>query len=134
MIEELQTAVIKHKKEGKSADSDGIRAEDIRACDDETKEMVRQIFNEIVKQNEFNPAAWSEVRMKVIHKKADVEDVGNYRFIWSLSALYTVFATLLYSRCFPRFDLSQAEVEAGFKIFDQTTDHFSTYRMTSSAS
>ena len=49
---------IKRLKKGKAADSNGIRAEDIKACDEETKEMVRQIFNEIVKQNEFTPEAW----------------------------------------------------------------------------
>ena len=47
--EELQDAIRKLKKKGKSADSDGIRAEDIKASDDETREMVRQIFNEIIK-------------------------------------------------------------------------------------
>ena len=31
--------------------------------------MVRQIFNEITKQNEFTPVAWEKVRIKVIHKK-----------------------------------------------------------------
>ena len=51
MTEELQTAINRLKKKGKPADSNGIRAEDIKACDDETKEMLRQIFNEIVKQN-----------------------------------------------------------------------------------
>ena len=56
-------------KKGKSADSNGIIAEDIKACDEETKEMVRQIFNEILKQNECTPEAWRKVRIKVIHKK-----------------------------------------------------------------
>ena len=56
-IEELQTALNR------------IKAEDIKACDEETKEMVRQIFNEILKQNEFTPVAWRKVRIKVIHKK-----------------------------------------------------------------
>ena len=59
--EELRTAINKLKK-SKSPDSNGIRAEDIKACDDETREMVRQIFNEIVKQNEFTPEAWKKVR------------------------------------------------------------------------
>ena len=95
--EELQTAINRLKK-GKSADSNGIRAEDIKACDDETNEMVRQIFNEIVKQNEFTPEAWRKVRIKVIHKKGDVEDVGNHRPICSLPALYKLFTTILYSR------------------------------------
>ena len=46
--EELQTAIDK-LKEGKSSDSNGIRAEDIKACDDETREIMIQIFNEIMK-------------------------------------------------------------------------------------
>ena len=42
-----------NSKKGKSPDSKGIRAEDVKACDDETREMVRQIFDEILKRNEF---------------------------------------------------------------------------------
>ena len=78
MTEELQDAIKKLKK-CKSPDSDGIRAEDVKACDDETREMVRQIFNEIIKQNEFTLEAWKKVKIKVLHKKGDVENVGNYR-------------------------------------------------------
>ena len=63
--EELRAAVNKLKK-GKSSDSDGIRAEDIKACDDETREMVRQIFIEIMKKNEFTSEAWKKVKIKVI--------------------------------------------------------------------
>ena len=40
--------------------------------------MVRQIFNEIIKLNEFTPEAWEKVKIKVIHRKGDVENVGNY--------------------------------------------------------
>ena len=126
--EELQTAINRVKK-GKSADSNGIRAKDIKACDDETKEMVRQIFNEIVKQNEFTPEAWREVRLKVIHEKRDVEDVRNYRPICSLQALYKLFMTTLYSRLYPRLDPMQAEDQEGFRSSYQTTDHLATYRM-----
>ena len=31
------------------------------------REMVRQIFNEIKRQNEFTPEAWKKVKIKVIH-------------------------------------------------------------------
>ena len=89
--EELQT-------KGKSPDSNGIRAKDIKACDDETKEMANQTFNEIIKQNEFTPEAWKKVKIKLIHKKGDVENVGNYRPICSLPALYKLFSTILYRR------------------------------------
>ena len=69
---------------------------------------MRQIFNEIKKLNEFTPEAWKKVKMKVIHKKGDVENVGNYRPICSVPALYKLFSTILYSRLCPRLDQKQA--------------------------
>ena len=116
-------------KKGKSPDSDGIRAEDIKACDEETKEKARQIFNEIIKQNEFKPEAWKKVKIKVLHKKGDVENVGNHRPICSLPALYKLFSAILYGRLYPRLDQEQAEDQAGFRSSYQTTDHLATYRM-----
>ena len=91
--------------------------------------MVRQIFNGIIKQNEFTPEAWKKVKIKVLHKKADVENVGNYRPICSLLALHKLFSTILYGRLYPRLDQEHAEDQAGFRSSYQTTDHLATYRM-----
>ena len=124
--EELQNAISKLKK-GKSPDSNGIRAEDIKACDDETREMVRQLFNEIIKRNNFTPDEWKKVKIKEIHKKGDVENVSNYRPICSLLALYKLFSTILYGRLYPMLDQKQAEYQAGFTKTYQTTGHFATY-------
>ena len=66
--EELQRAICKLKS-GKSPDSNGIRAEDIKACNDETRELMRQIFNEVIKRNSFTPEEWKKVKIKVIYKK-----------------------------------------------------------------
>ena len=65
----------------------------------------------------------------MIHKKGDVEDVGNYRPICSLPALYKLFATILSSRLYPRLDQKQAEDQARFRSSYQTTDHLATCRM-----
>ena len=97
--EELQSAISKLKT-GKSPDSNGIRAEVIKACDDERREMMRQIFNEIIKRNNFTLDEWKKVKIKVIHKKGDVEDVSNYRPICSLPAMYKLFSTILYGRLY----------------------------------
>ena len=40
----------------------------MKACDDETRQMVRQILNEILKQNEFTPEAWKKVKRKEMWK------------------------------------------------------------------
>ena len=62
--------------------------------------MVRQIFNEIFKRNEFTPEDWKKMTIKVIHKKRDVENVSNFRPICSLPALYKLFSTILYGRLY----------------------------------
>ena len=126
--EELQDAIRKLKK-GKSPESDGIRAEDIKACDDETEEVARQIFGEIIEQNELKSQAWKKAKIKVLHKKGDVENEGNYRAICSWSAVYKLFSTILYGRLSPPLDQKQAEDQAGFRSSYQTRDHLATYRM-----
>ena len=123
--EELQVSTEQTQK-GKSPDSNGFRAEDIKACDDETREMVRQIFKEIIRQNEITLEAWKKVKIKVLHKKGDVENVGTYRPICSLFALYKLFSTILYIH---ELSKNQAEDQSGFRSSYQTTDHFATYRM-----
>ena len=81
------------------------------------------------KANKFTPETWRKVRMKVIHKKRKVENVGNYRPISSLPALYKLFTTILYSASYPRLDKTQAEDQAVFRSSYQTTDHLATSRM-----
>ena len=45
-------------KRGKASDNHGIRCEDIKTCDETTKEMIRQIFNEVLKQEDCTPKTW----------------------------------------------------------------------------
>ena len=52
--EEVQTAINKLKK-GKASDNYGFRAEDVKTCDDTTKEMIGQIFNDVIKQGSCTP-------------------------------------------------------------------------------
>ena len=90
---------------------------------------MRQLFNEIIKRNNFTPDEWKKVRIKVIHKKGDVENVSNYRPICSLPATYKLFSTILYGRLYPMLDQKQAQGQAGFRKTYQTTDHLATYRL-----
>ena len=45
--DDMQAAVNKLKK-GKACDNNGIRAENIKNCNDTTKEKIRQIFNQVI--------------------------------------------------------------------------------------
>ena len=124
-----QQSAISKLKIGKFPDGNGIRAEDIKDCNDETREMMRQIFNEIMKKNNFTPDEWKKVKIKVIHKKEDVEDVGKYRPICSAPAMYNLFSTILHGKLHPMPDQNQAKDQADFRKTYQTTDHPATYRM-----
>ena len=75
----MQVAIDSHKK-GKASGSNGIRAEDMKACDETTKVMIRQTFNEPHRHGD-------EFRIIVIHKGSDVEEAGNYRPNCTLPAL-----------------------------------------------
>ena len=68
--EEIQNAIDRLKK-GKAKDSNGIRAEQLKICSEETKEEIREIFNEIAQQDDFTPKSWRKIRIQVIHKKGD---------------------------------------------------------------
>ena len=70
-----------------------------------------------------------KVKIKVMYKKGDVENVSNYRPICSLLALYKLFSTILYGRLYPMLDQKQAEDQSGFRKTYQTTDHLATYRL-----
>ena len=45
-------------KKGKSADSTGSKAEDIKGADEETITMIHEIFNLIIKQKSMAPSSW----------------------------------------------------------------------------
>ena len=52
--DEVQT-VIYSLLIGEASDNTGNRAKDIKTCDEMTKEMIRQIFNEVIKQEDCTP-------------------------------------------------------------------------------
>ena len=72
--QELQTA-IDWLKRGKAGDTKGIKAEDLKGCDDEAKEMMRSIFNEIITQESKAPNFWRKLVIKSdLHKTVMRQD------------------------------------------------------------
>ena len=126
--EEIQNAIDRLKK-GKAKDSNGIRAEQLKLCSEETKEEIREIFNEIAQQKDFTPKSWRKIRIQVIHKKGDREDAGNYRPICGLPILYKLFATVLYARLAPELHKVQPPDQAGFRPNHRCEDHLMVYRV-----
>ena len=126
--EEIQSAIDRLKK-GNAMDSNGIRAEQLKICSEETKEEIREIFNEIAQQEDFTPKSWRRIKIQVIHKKGDREDAGNYRPICGLPILYKLFATVLYARLAPGLHKVQPPDQAVFRPNHRCEDHLMVYRV-----
>ena len=122
--DEVQAAIDNLRK-GKASDNHGIRAEDIKTCDETTKEMIRQIFNEVLKQEDCTPKTWRRNTYKSDLQQRNVEEVGNYR----LPALYKLFSTIIFNRLYHRLDQAQSKDQGGFGRSYQTLDHLATYRL-----
>ena len=75
--QELQAA-IDCLKRGNSGDDKGIEAEDVKGCDDETKKMMRKIFDEVIMHECITPEAWRKVT-KNIFETGDEEKTENDR-------------------------------------------------------
>ena len=94
IIDEQIQAAINEPKKGKASDNNGIRAEEIKARDDATKELRKQIFNEVLKQGKRPSRNMEQNTDKILSTHlGNEEDVGNYRPICTLAALYTQFST-----------------------------------------
>ena len=101
-IDEIQNDIDRLKK-GKAKDSNGIRAEQLKLCSDDTKEQIRTIFNEIAQQEDFTPKSWRKIRIQVIYKKSDRENAGNLQVnLWSTNSVQVVrYGTLCSTRPWP---------------------------------
>ena len=126
--EEIQAAIHRLKK-GKAKDNSGVRAEQLKICSEETKEKIRNIFNDSARKNDFTPNSWRKIRIQVIHKKGNREDPGNYRPICGLPILYKSFATVLYARLAPGLHKVQPPDQAGFRPNHRCEDHLTVYRI-----
>ena len=77
--------------------------------------MIRQIPNEVLRQEDYTPEAWRRLRIKkVIYKKGAVEEARNYRPICALPALFQLFSTLPCNRLYSKLDSGQAADQEGF--------------------
>ena len=122
---ELQAAIDSFQKSNAS-DHRGIRAEDINTCDETKIDMIRRIFNEVLKHEDCTPETWRRTRIKVIYKKEMWKEVGNFRPICTLPTFYKLFSATIYNRLYSRVDQAQSEDQGRFGRPYQTLDHLAT--------
>ena len=114
--QEIQTAVDCLKR-GTSGDTKGIKAGLIQVSDHETKEMMRTVFNELIKQESVTPEAWKKVVIKMIcKKKGYAQRPESERPVCTLVTWYKVFSTLLHNKLYSKLDRHQHPDQGGFVV------------------
>ena len=86
----------------------GIKAEDIKGDDE------REIFNEVISQENMAPEVWRKVVIKVIPIR---------------STRHKIFPTLLHSRLHSKLDRHHSADQGGFRCSFQTADHLVAHRL-----
>ena len=106
----------------------GIRAEDLRRCDEETKQMLLDTFNIIIKPHTTPPGAWKRVLIKVIQRRVTQQHLKNDRPMCTLPALCKLFSTTLYNLLYSMLD-SRHPIKVRFERLARRRTTVKTYRV-----
>jgi hypothetical protein len=117
-------AAIARLKRGKAADRLGLRAELLKAVEEEVAPEMADLFNNFL-HNGF-PDALAESIIVPIYKKGDPLDPGNYRGISILPLLAKLYASCLNERITTLCEPVRARGQAGFRRDHRTADHIFT--------
>lgn len=121
---EIQHA-IESLRLSKSPGEDGITNEILKAIVEPLTPLLTYLFNEIISQK-IIPQQWETAVIRLLYKKGDPKEIGNYRPISLLQTIYKLFTQLILKRISQTLDFNQPREQAGFRAKFSTTDHMFT--------
>eukprot|EP00973_Karenia_brevis_P050589 7023685-Karenia_brevis.AAC.1 len=119
---ELDAAIDKLKAK-RSCDAAGVCAEMFKASGPKFKQVILDLFNDILQMDATIPEEWKLARIRVLYKKGDIQLPGNYRPITLLTILYKLFAIMVAGRIDEQLQIEQPVEQAGFRPGFSTDDH-----------
>ena len=123
---EVQEAV-QRLKNNKSAGSDGIPAELLKAAGANFISTFHQLLTKIWTA-ESMPEEWNVSVISPIYKKGDKNDCGNYRGISLLNIAYKILASVMCERLKPHVIRIIGSYQCGFMPGRSTSDQIFTLR------
>jgi len=121
-MSELDNA-LSRMKAGKARDERGIAAEMIKLECHELRELILEVFNDILQPGGKPPKEWSKSRLIVIFKQGDPATPANYRPIAILPILYKLFSRMLGERLQEAIMQNQSVDQAAYRKSFSTEDH-----------
>ena len=121
-ISELDDAV-KLLQTGKARDKNGIAAEMIKVDCPELRDMMLEVFNDILQPEASPPSEWRQTRLVVLLKKGDPALPSNYRPIAILPVRNKLFSRMLCARLQATIMQQQSVDQAAYRKGFCTQDH-----------
>ena len=108
--EELVVA-IKKLKNNKCKDTSGVVGEMFKHAGPQLREILLDLYNEVLKGSETPPQKWKESVVRVLYKSGPSNAAANYRPITIIQLLYKLFAILLLNRIEPTIEKQQRQTK-----------------------
>ena len=89
---------LKTMKDSKTSDQQGVISEMPKNGDSLLRELLLDLFNDVIAAGKEAPEVWRMTRLVVIFKKGDPRLPNNYRLIAILPIIYKLFSRMLWSR------------------------------------
>jgi len=105
---------IKSMPKGKSPGPDRLPSEVYAAFYYPIRISLLNFLNKIAEDREAVPAGFTEAMVRLIPKKGDLSELGNWRPISLLNTDYKIFATILRNRIAPMADYLISKEQIGF--------------------
>ena len=112
-MEEVRVA-LKTMAKKKAADERGIVVEMLQEGGAFMIQLIGELFSEIFQRKALAPESWKTSLVKVLFKKGDPKQPGNYRPITLLPILYKLFSWILCGRIRQTLEDAQRADQAGF--------------------
>lgn len=121
-IEELLWKMAKRK----AGDQAGLVVEMLQRGGRRQHESLAELFNDLLDPASEPPEYWKETRLKVLFKRGDHAEPGNYRSIAILPILYKLFTKIVCNRIRVHIEANSRVDQAGFRRGFSTEDHIFT--------
>ena len=114
---------LKKMSRRKACDENGLVAELLKDGGCTIREILAQVFSDILKPTASVPKYWKQTRPRVLFKQGDPQLPGNYRPISILPILYKLFSRIICSRVQGILVSAQSCDQAGFRPGYCCDDH-----------
>ena len=122
-LDEIKSSLVKCKN-NKSSGPDLLPYEFFKYMSDNGVMYLKELYNKIINAEKI-PVEWTKIFIRMIHKKGDMDDPGNYRSIALANSVLKILTLIFNNRLskFIEYNKVMPEFQSGFRANRSTMDN-----------